>query len=319
MPPTSAGPVTVEPAPAADQAAVAALLGAAQAADGYPGLSDRARYLVETAGQPRVVLLASREGATGTLAGLAVLDGTGGEWSLEIVVGPTHRAGNLFARLVAAAFGAAGTHGGGRIGAWHRGADDGGPLALSGAGLEPERTLLQLRAPIDPASPALAHAPGGRVLVRAFRPGVDDTAWLEANRRAFAGHPEQSSWTHADLARREHEAWFDPAGFLLHTVGGRIAAFCWTKVHGDPPLGEIYVIGVDPDDQGRGLGRALAVAGLAHLAARGVRVAMLYVEAANAPALALYRSLGFTEHHREVRYAGTVTRQAVAPMPRPTP
>jgi mycothiol synthase len=132
--------------------------------------------------------------------------------------------------------------------------------------------------------------------VRPFRVGEDEAAWLEVNNRAFAWHPDQGGWTRADIEAREAEPWFDPEGFLVHEHDGRIAAFCWTKVHASerPPLGEIYVIGVDPDAGGRGIGRAIVLAGLDHLAGRGLRDAILYVESTNTVARRLYDHLGFT-------------------------
>ncbi len=138
--------------------------------------------------------------------------------------------------------------------------------------------------------------------------GADEQQWLEVNRRAFSGHPEQSGWTSQELECRQREAWFDPEGFLLHEREGRLAGFCWTKVHQQTrsPLGEIYVLGVDPDFQGLGLGRQLAVAGLHHLSAKGLDTAMLYVDASNHRAIALYRSLGFTVHHEDRAYVTDV-------------
>jgi mycothiol synthase len=131
--------------------------------------------------------------------------------------------------------------------------------------------------------------------VRPFRPGEDDDAWLEVNNRAFHWHPDQGGWTAADLAARLAEPWIDVAGFLVHERDGRLAGFCWTKIHADerPPFGEIFVVAVDPDFHGAGLGRPLVLAGLDWLARQGLREAILYVEATNEPAIAVYESLGF--------------------------
>jgi mycothiol synthase len=174
------------------------------------------------------------------------------------------------------------------------------------------RELLQLRRPLPvPADhPSRAGAPPAPVRPFVPSPGDeagddDEAAWVEVNNRAFAHHPSQGRETIDSLHAQMREDWFDPNGFLVLDDAerpGHLAGSCWTKIHParaeDPALGEIYVIGVDPRHEGHGLGRTLVLAGLDHLAAAGPAVGMLYVEADNAPALALYDRLDFSAHHR---------------------
>lgn len=157
------------------------------------------------------------------------------------------------------------------------------------------REILQMRRPLplDGVSD---------LAVRPFDPAADAGAWLDVNNRAFGWHPDQGGWTDDRLQAALAEPWVDLDGFLVHEHDDRLAGFCWTKVHRDtdPPLGEIFVIAIDPALHGQGLGRALTLAGLAHLAAAGLGTAMLYVEASNQAARRLYRDLGFTvfDSHR---------------------
>jgi mycothiol synthase len=187
--------------------------------------------------------------------------------------------------------------GGGRTELWIHHAtdeDDGAPLAC---GFARWRELWQMRCPL-PAAPST-------IWVRAFT-DADADDFLAVNNRAFAWHPEQGNMTHEGLAQRQAESWYDPRGFLLHVREGRLAGFCWTKLHpptdADPPLGEIYAIAVDPDFHGRGIGGPLTLAGLQWLAAQGPRTGMLYVEHDNHAAVATYRRIGFDVHHADRAY-----------------
>jgi mycothiol synthase len=177
-------------------------------------------------------------------------------------------------------------------------ADESHDAVAARAGMHATRELLQLRRPL-PVPPSLHQPEDEAFVVRPFVPGDDDATWIEVNNRAFAWHPEQGGWTEASLRTKLAEPWFDAEGFLVHEVDGRLAGFCWTKVHQEmnPPVGEIFVIAVDPDLHQRGLGRRLLVAGLDWLASHGQREAMLYVEADNVNARALYDALGFLTHH----------------------
>lgn len=184
------------------------------------------------------------------------------------------------------------------------------PEAVADAvGLPHRRDLLQLRRvlPVPVDHPTRATAPA--ITTRPFRRGHDDDAWIRVNNQAFAAHPDQGHETPDTLAVRTTEAWFDADGFLVAddtTRPGELSGFCWTKVHDatsdDPALGEIYVIGVDPSHRGEGLGPSFVLAGLDHLAGRGLTTADLYVDADNEPARRLYDRLGFVTHHRRRVY-----------------
>ena len=235
--------------------------------------------------------------------------GRDGAFAVELAVAPDRRGGGpaVADALVRTVLGALdGRPSAVRLWAHHATASD--DRLARDHGFGPERELVQMRRPLPVEGDRPPFA------VRPFVPGEDEQAWLAVNNRAFAGHPEQGGWDLRTLEEREAEPWFDPAGFLLHEEDGRLAASCWTKVHdaADPRLGEIYVIAVDPDFHGRGLGRAMTLAGLDWLAGAGLGTGMLYVDGANRAAMSLYRSLGFTVDHVDRSYHRPVSPPAPA-------
>ncbi|HEY6276783.1 MAG TPA: mycothiol synthase [Streptosporangiaceae bacterium] len=309
-----------------EAAAVLRLVDTVTAADGVGPLSEQILLHVRHGGDhgARNLLVWRDE----TLAGFAHLDAGG--LAGELAVHPAYRGhglGRALARALAA--GAAGRP----LLLWAHGDLPAAAALAASAGFTRQRGLWRMYRPLADPPPEPRLPPG--FSVRTFVPGQDEQAWLAVNARAFADHPEQGRWTWQDLAQREQEPWFDPAGFFLAERDGRLAGFHWTKIHNrapasqpaadspapatpsaaatppaagappaaaSPPIGEVYVIGVDPSAQGTGLGRALTLVGLHYLRDRGLPGVMLYVDESNTPAIALYESLGFSRAATDVVY-----------------
>ena len=274
---------------------VLALVRAARLADGVAPLSEHGMlHLRYDNGADFLVTV------TGEIAGYAYLDPPAaegeGELTGELVIHPDRRRQGLGRALTGELAAAAD----GRVlRLWAHGDLPAAAALARAAGFDRFRALWQMRRslaePLDqPVLPA-------DLTLRTFVPGQDEDGWLSLNGRAFAKHPEQGGWTRHDLELREREPWFDPAGFFIAERDGRMAGFHWTKVH-NPTLGEVYVVGVDPDEQGTGLGRALTLAGLQHLRDLGVAQAMLYVDEDNVPAIRMYEALGFTRATVDAMY-----------------
>ena len=222
---------------------------------------------------------------------------------VELAVAPGHRRQGAGIALVRAVLEA---HGDARF--WAHGDHPGARIIADRLGLRRARELWMMRR--DPTAGPLPTRPAPPdVLIEPFRVGIDEGAVVAVNGRAFARHPEQGAMTEADVRVREREPWFDAAGFLLARDGrsGELLGFHWTKVH-EPSassperVGEVYVVGVDPAAQGRGLGSALTLAGLHHLHGRGLDTVTLYVEGDNPAAIATYSKLGFDRIATDASY-----------------
>jgi mycothiol synthase len=287
-------------------AEVLRLVAAATDEDSVSPLSEHVLLHLRYGGDPEARNLLLTEG--GELAGYAHLDPTDPVEgpSGELVVHPAHRGHGLGLALTRALLAEAGPR---PLRLWAHGDLPAAAALASAAGFERVRALWTMRRPLQAplGTPELAEG----ITVRTFRVGHDEDAWIAINHRAFAGHPEQGAWTRADLELREREPWFDPDGFFLAEREGRLAGFHWTKVHGSQPgapahgheaIGEVYVVGVDPAEQGTGLGRALTLIGLRYLRSRGLPEVMLYVDEANTAAIRLYESLGFTQWDTDVMF-----------------
>jgi mycothiol synthase len=293
----------------AEIAEVQALVAAATDVDGTAPLSEHVLLHLRHGGDAQAAHLLARAGDE--LVGFAHLDLTdpvaGGAG--ELVVHPAHRRHGVGKQIVQALLDRA-AHAEGPAGArlrlWAHGEHPGAVALANGLGFTQARVLWQMRRSLL-APLAEPHLPEG-VRLRPFVVGADEPEFLRVNNAAFDWHPEQGGWDLDQVKLREAEPWFDPEGFLLAVnAEDRLLGFHWTKVHGHgahshEPIGEVYVLGVDPSARGLHLGAALTLAGLRHLRDRGLRQVMLYVEADNAAAVRLYRDLGFTRWDTDVSY-----------------
>lgn len=277
---------------------------AAEQDDVYP-LNEHAVLHLRRGGGPHAQHVVART-ADG-MVGYALLDtagrspgGTG-----ELVVAPSHRQRGVGTALVQAMLAAVAPA---PLRLWAHGDRPGAGRLAASLGFVRARDLWQMR--LDLTTAALDPAPElpAGVSVRTFVPGRDEQAWLIVNANAFAEHPEQGALTLDDLTARIHEPWFDPSGFFLAERDGTLVGFHWTKIHGGSvehrhdPVGEVYVVGVDPAARGLGLGRALTLIGLRHLRQQGLDEVMLYVDADNTAAIKTYQGLGFVHRGIDVMY-----------------
>lgn len=292
------------------------------AASGFDGVAPVGEQVLRELGHDRtehLLVTGSRPGAAhdnaDTIIGYLNLSPPrdGGAGMAELVVHPQARRRGIGAAMGRAAL--AKTAGHNQF--WAHGTLEPARATASALGLVPVRELVQMRRSLRGAPDSVPPAPG--VQIRTYAGTADDAELLRVNNAAFAEHPEQGGWTEVELAERRGEPWFEPAGLFLafgdpeSEEAGKLLGFHWTKVHLDQPgFGEVYVLGVDPSAQRRGLGKLLTVIGIASLARRlggppnssgpAEPTVLLYVESDNVAAVRTYESLGFTTYSVDTAY-----------------
>ena len=291
-----------------------------QAADGVPPFSEQTLVELGKAHQtplqaPLTIACAWRGPDLIGAAAVVHEHSDNGEQTLtELTVHPQHRQRGVGAKLASELAASVLTpQSGVSHRAWAHGGHAGGPRLAAAFQWGPVRELWRMRLDNDAELPAVRLDEG--VTLSRFRPGTDEQAWLSANAEAFIDHPEQGQLTMEDLRARMAEDWFDPDGFFLawsaengDSVDPELLGFHWTKIPpperpGAEQLGEVYAVGVLPSAQGRGLGASLTLAGIEYLRNQGVDAVILYVDAGNTSAAALYKQLGFSVWDIDIQYA----------------
>ena len=227
--------------------------------------------------------------------------------SVELVIHPEHRRSGIGTQLLKSAIEICGQ----KMRLWSHGDLPAARELAQSNNFTKVRTVIQMSKDLTQISPITTD-----YQIRSFLPDLDNQAWLTLNNQAFANHPEQGNWSEADLSIRVNEDWFDEKGFFVAQDKDKLIGFCWTKIHGGhshthetvsdhhdhDPIGEIYVMAVSKEYEGRSIGKALTITGLNYLKYQGLSSAMLYVDEDNQIAVNLYKSLGFVESGKDVLY-----------------
>lgn len=188
-----------------------------------------------------------------------------------------------------------------------------------------------------------------RESVEAFGTEHVEESWIAANNQAFSWHPEQGGWDRDRLHRSMEAEWYDPQDVIfLWDVGAAgssaaaagssaagggssagaadapgaavdkqpvLAGFHWTKWHGvaaetDTATGEVYVIALASEYQGRGLSGYLLRRGIKQMVNKGATEVILYVEKDNESAVRVYEKSGFDIAENHVVYAASSKNDA---------
>jgi ribosomal protein S18 acetylase RimI-like enzyme len=168
--------------------------------------------------------------------------------------------------------------------------------AIEDVGLVPVRSSFDLERSSDISDLERPVWPDGLAVVP-FRHGIDDA---EAHETIYSVWLDVEGHTYRPLeewrARLLGGPWFDDdLVVLVRRDGGEgsIAGVALVRRFAEGTVGWVSQLAVARTDRGRGLGRAVLLEACHRLGATDVGVIALGVEAVNAAALGLYRSVGF--------------------------
>lgn len=166
-------------------------------------------------------------------------------------------------------------------------------------GYERARTfwVMQIRFGEPPPDPVV---PDG-IVIRTFRPGLDDAATHAALAEAFVDHwggafPSFDEWRHREI--RGEGSGFDPTLWFLANEGEEVAgaACCRASSPRSAETAQVSEVAVRRPWRRRGVALALLHTAFAEFHRRGIRAAELAVDAQNPTgATALYERAGMTE------------------------
>ena len=144
---------------------------------------------------------------------------------------------------------------------------------------------------------------------RTFVPGQDEVISCRLENASFQGEWEYTPYPLAETEGFVQNPFFRPEGVFYAVSDGQVIGECWNWIDVPPSAtpspetrGDIWCLCVLPDHRGRGLGRALLLAGIQWLRQQGMIAACLTVDGANERARHLYESVGFVADRNDIWY-----------------
>lgn len=149
---------------------------------------------------------------------------------------------------------------------------------------------------LDGTIPATALPEG--YTVRPLRGAAEVPAYVVLHRLAFDSTSMTTEWR----GRTLRSPWYDPRfDIVVEAPDGSLAGFCVTWFDSDRRIGQIEPLGVHPDQQRRGIGRALLFEILRRLQEAGATQAWVETISTWPAAIGAYESAGFRKARTIVR------------------
>jgi mycothiol synthase len=261
--------------------AVERFLAAMGMEDGHPPLSEH-KLAIMREGMGRVGVWCDADGIC--VVGSVAQHDTDGHWAVEVAVAVRARTPGFERDAIDLAAGR--VPDGARHTLWAFRTRQ--IAAARERGYEVVRTVVRLSGAIDDVAQTTNSEVDIGPMVDADIPAI-----VSINNRAFAGHPEQGAMTEDAFRGLTRFEWFDSAGVAVARTEQGVVGFCITKREFGA-VGEVYVIAVEPDSVGRGIGRALTTGAFRQLQEQGASIAHVWTDESNRAAIGLYRSIGLS-------------------------
>ncbi|MBM7824203.1 mycothiol synthase [Arcanobacterium pluranimalium] len=232
-------------------------------------------------------LLSSRDDAL--LLGAASLDESSA--TADIAVRPSHRNRGIATQLIAQMK----THlRESALSVWAHGTLPASLQVAKKLSMIPTRELLVMEKTLEQGKDLEFSIRGLRMRTIDTAQDADIDRLVDLNTRAFHSHPEQGKLQRADFLERFAQPWFSSEllQWAVDETTGEPAAFAWLKPESDKCV-ELYVLGVSPQQQGKGIASAIMDWLEANMLVSGFTTMKLYVDRANTAAVRTYERAGF--------------------------